>query len=178
MNQNVGTRQRLINAFWELYCNQRIEKITVREITAKVGCNRGTFYEYFLDVYDVLEQIENELIPEIDELPPLQASFQQPMDTFIKLYAQHSQYYSVLLSAKGDPAFAWKLKTSVKAKLIEAFATSQRDPAVLDYTLEFILSAMIGVLTHWFQNGEVMPKEALLALMYRLMPKEALLDFV
>lgn len=75
MNKHASTHQSLIDAFWELYTQKRIDKITVREITAKAGCNRGTFYEYFLDVYDVLEQIENGLIPEIDELPPLQASF-------------------------------------------------------------------------------------------------------
>jgi AcrR family transcriptional regulator len=51
------TRQNLIDAFWSLYCEKRIEKITVKEITIKAGYNRGTFYEYFVDVYDVFETI-------------------------------------------------------------------------------------------------------------------------
>ena len=37
------TKQNLIDAFWALYCEQRIEKITVKEITNKAGYNRGTF---------------------------------------------------------------------------------------------------------------------------------------
>lgn len=65
------TRQNLIDAFWSLYCEKRIEKITVKEITQKAGYNRGTFYEYFTDVYDMLEQIEQSLIPTIEELPPI-----------------------------------------------------------------------------------------------------------
>ena len=48
------TKQNLIEAFWSLYCEQRIEKITVKDITNKAGYNRGTFYEYFTDVYAVL----------------------------------------------------------------------------------------------------------------------------
>jgi AcrR family transcriptional regulator len=178
LNKRADTRQCLIDAFWALYSQKGIYKITVREITAKAECNRGTFYEYFLDVYDVLEQIENELIPEIDELPPRQASFDQPLNDFIKLYDQNSRYYNVLLGPKGDPAFGVKLKEGVKAKLKMALAATQLDPAELEYTLEFVLSAMIGILTYWFQDVKAMPKEALLALVYRLMLHGALTDLM
>lgn len=82
----------------------------------------------------------------------------------------------MLLGPKGDPAFAGKLKEGVKAKLKAALNATQRDPAQLDYTLEFVLGAMIGVLSYWFQDAEPMPKEALLALMYRLMYKGVLND--
>ena len=64
------TKQNLIDAFWSLYCEKRIEKITVKEITQMAGYNRGTFYEYFTDVYDVLDQIELSLVPTLNELPP------------------------------------------------------------------------------------------------------------
>jgi len=37
-----------------------------------------------------------------------------------------------------------------------------------DYTLEYVLYAMIGVLTYWFQSTKPMRKDELLALMYRL----------
>ena len=178
LNKRADTRQSLIDAFWALYSQKGIAKITVREITAKTECNRGTFYEYFLDVYDVLEQIENELIPEIEELPPRQASLYQPINDFIKLYDQNSQYYNILLGPKGDPAFAVKLKEGVKAKLKAALTATHLDPVELEYTLEFVLSAMIGVLSYWFQDVNVVPKEVLLALIYRLMNQGALTDLI
>ena len=65
------TRQKLIDAFLSLYATRRIDKITVREITNMAGYNRGTFYAYFFDVYDVLEQIEAEALPSFEELPPM-----------------------------------------------------------------------------------------------------------
>jgi len=52
------TKENLIEAFWQIYCEKGLGKITVKEITAKAGYNRSTFYEYFTDVYDVLDQIE------------------------------------------------------------------------------------------------------------------------
>ena len=61
----VDTKQALQEAFWELYKNKSIEKISVREITERAGYNRGTFYLYYKDVYDILEQSEQLLIREI-----------------------------------------------------------------------------------------------------------------
>lgn len=53
--QKSLTRENLIEAFWELYKDKPIEKITVKEITNRAGYNRGTFYAYFKDTYEVLK---------------------------------------------------------------------------------------------------------------------------
>lgn len=177
-NITVQTRQNIIDAFWSFYSQERIEKITVKEITEKAGYNRGTFYEYFIDVYDVLEQIENSLIPAIDELPPISnpssGSEALPIDMFLKMYERNNQYYSVLLGENGDPAFAGKLKKAVKPIISEAFMVKSIDKAELDYILEFVLSAMIGILGYWFKENKVLSVEKLIALIYDLMENGAL----
>lgn len=173
---SIQTRQNLIDAFWELYCEKRIEKITVREITTKAGYNRSTFYQYFNDVYDVLEQIEESLLPNIEEMPPLLPTVYNesvPIDSFIKLYSISSKYYTVLLGDNGDPAFAGKMKNGIKAKLLEQLEANESTMEI-DYTLEYMLSAMIGILTYWFKNNENMSKEALVKLMYELMNSEGI----
>lgn len=174
---SAQTRQNLIDAFWDLYQEKRIEKITVREITTKAGYNRGTFYEYFIDVYDVLEQIEQSLLPSIEDMPPLLPVLDGeplPIDSFVKLYSISSKYYTVLLGDNGDPAFAAKIKNGIKAKLIEQLEIKNMDSLELDYSLEYLLSAMIGILTYWFKNDENMPREQLIALMYNLMSGDGL----
>ncbi|MDF2593343.1 MAG: Transcriptional regulator [Clostridia bacterium] len=167
------TKQNLIDAFWSLYCEKRIEKITVKEITQKAGYNRGTFYEYFIDVYDVLEQIEEALIPTIHELPPISIPNQNmgmPLDMFMTLYEQNSKYYSVLLGDNGDPAFASKLKNSTKPVIKQAFLQEDKiDPIEFDFILEFVLSAMIGIMSYWFKQDKMLPAENLISLMYDLM---------
>lgn len=167
------TRQNLIDAFWALYCEKRIEKITVKEITQKAGYNRGTFYEYFSDVYDVLEKLEESLIPAIHELPPISIANQNtgmPLDMFMNLYERNSKYYSVLLGDKGDPAFATKLKNSTKPVIKQAFNEKYNiDPIEFDFILEFVLSAMIGIMSYWFRENKILPAESLVSLMYDLM---------
>jgi AcrR family transcriptional regulator len=169
------TRQNLIDAFWSLYCEKRIERITVKEITQKAGYNRGTFYEYFTDVYDVLEQIEEALIPSLEELPPIilpDHNMGMPLDMFMTLYEQNSKYYSVLLGDNGDPAFASKLKNSTKPIISQALPSDYGGNEIeTDFILEFVLSAMIGIMSYWFRQNKPLPAEKLIELMYELMEK-------
>ena len=170
------TKQNLIDAFWSLYCEKRIEKITVKEIAQKAGYNRGTFYEYFTDVYDVLDQIEQSLVPTLDELPPTTKpdnSRDIPVDMFLKLYEQNGKYYSVLLGDNGDPAFASRIKSSIKPLIMRAISDKvDRSDIELDFILEYNLSAMIGILSYWFKMNRVLPAEDLIAIMYQLMDNE------
>jgi len=167
------TRQNLIDAFWLLYCEKRIEKITVKEITQKAGYNRGTFYEYFTDVYDVLEEIERSLIPTLEELPPIDmpsSSMEMPLGMFMTLYEKNSKYYSVLLGDNGDPAFSSKLKNSTKPIIKLALADNNNlDTVEFDFILEYVLSAMIGIMSYWFRQNKVLPAEKLVVLMYEVM---------
>jgi AcrR family transcriptional regulator len=167
------TKQNLIDAFWQHYSTKRIDKITVREITLKAGYNRGTFYEYFSDVYDVLEQIENTLLLDLEDLPPVDISTPlppRPLDNLIKMYTENRKYYTVLLGDNGDPSFLSKLKNRIKPKLKQLIiAQGAADDFELDYTLEYELSAMTGVLSYWFRQEDTPPTERLLTLMHDIM---------
>jgi AcrR family transcriptional regulator len=168
------TRENLTEAFWQIYCEKRIEKITVKEITVKAGYNRSTFYEYFTDVYDVLEKIENSLLPGPQDLPPLSLTNNSAaplsIDMFIKMYEKNRKYYTVLLGDGGDSSFQSKIKNNMKAMVKKILmARGVADDYELDFTLEYMLSAMIGVLSYWFKLEVTPPKDRLLELMYNLM---------
>lgn len=171
-NITEQTKQNLIEAFWTLYENKRIEKITVKEITTKAGYNRSTFYEYFLDVYDVLEQIENTLITKLQELPlryVKEGDSPLPLEIFIQMYEEHSKYLVVLLGDRGDPSFQGKLKNSFKQLIKQKLLLQEfTDHFEMDYTLEYVLSAMIGILSYWFRNEKTPPTEKLITLIQRL----------
>lgn len=169
----IQTRQNLIDAFWVLYCEKRIEKISVKEITAKAGYNRSTFYEYFKDVYDVLEQIERSIIPTLDEIPPISIQTKMhgmPMDSFVALFQKNEKYYLILLGDHGDPGFASKLKNSLKPLILNEFSNKPNVNQIeLDYVLEYTLSAMIGIMSYWFSQKNKLPNEQLLKLINKLM---------
>jgi AcrR family transcriptional regulator len=172
--KNNATREKLMEAFWLLYSKKRIENITIKEITQKAGYNRGTFYEYFLDVYDILEKIEDKIIPDIEDLPPTEPSTTKQQDSLnevISFYQRNAKYLTILLSDKGDPAFLNKLKKHIKPKIkSELINKGVVDGFELDYALEYTLQGLLGVLNHWFlNNNEKEPIDKLVMLMYELM---------
>lgn len=167
------TKQTIKDAFWELYKEKKIEKITVKDITLKAGYNRSTFYAYFTDVYDILEQIEEDLMPGIEHLPPIDTSMEHSPDLFeniIAAYEKNSAYYSVLLSENGDPRFAIKMKNVFKSMMIEAITNRVNiSPEEMDYALEFLVGATLSIVKHWFDQDKNIPMQQLIPLMYKLM---------
>lgn len=168
------TKQDVMDAFWTLYLDHRIEKITVKAIVEKAGYHRSTFYAYFNDVYDVLEQIEASLIPTLDELAPLTAIQDSPflpLHPLFIMYEKHEAYYTHLLSEKGDPAFASKLKNTIKPVLKTALHHQKLPEQELDFILEYLLSAMIGVLQYWMIQKQPLSHEQLSTLLISLTQK-------
>jgi len=184
MNRNPDrteeTRQNLIDAFWSLYCRKGIERISVTEVAEKAGYNRGTFYEYFRDIYGLLEYLELSLLPGTpEELPPmggtLIAGAGHPLDPFIKMYERNRRYFVVLLGEHGDPAFQARIKRHMRPMLQSMLpAGTKAGEFEIEFTIEFVLSAMIGVLSHWFSKEHKQPSERLVALMYDLIGNGAM----
>ncbi len=93
-----------------------------------------------------------------------------PLDGFFELYEKNNKYYSILLGEKGDPAFASKLKNSIKPMIIQVFAEKPNvDKKELDYILEYTLSAMIGIMSYWFKQTDALTNDKLHELINRLM---------
>jgi AcrR family transcriptional regulator len=167
------TKQIIKDSFWELYKEKKIENITVKDITQKAGFNRTTFYAYFTDVYDVLEQIEDDFMPGIEHLPPIDATREHSIDYLINIfsiYEKNSAYYSVLLSENGDPRFALKMKNVFKSMMTEAIKNRVNiSPEEMDYALEFLAGATLSIVKHWYDQGKNIPMHQLIPLMYKLM---------
>lgn len=83
-NQRVRLTKRLIReAFAECLNEKEIHKIGIRELCEKAGINHCTFYRYYGSQYDVLTEMENDLLNAVekaikddDKTQPLQALFE------------------------------------------------------------------------------------------------------
>ncbi len=168
------TRRNLLDAFWLLYEKNGIERVTVREVAAKAGYNRGTFYEYFRDVYDCLEQIEAECIPSVEELPPIlerPGASPEFVESFIAMYSERLERLDVLLGERGDPSFRRRLIDGVKASILATLpghGLSAAEARQFDYLLEFELSGLLGVLWRYFHTRPRGRPEEIVAIVHRI----------
>lgn len=55
------TRSSIINAFLQLRAQKPLERITVKELADLAEINKATFYLHYKDIYDLSEQLENDL---------------------------------------------------------------------------------------------------------------------
>ena len=165
------TRENLIQAFWSLYCEKKIEHITVKEITDKAGYHRSTFYEYFVDIHDVLNQLEDALLEYIkmNVIKYLEAGqWDDFTQKIANIYEVKGNYLSVLLGENGDPQFAQKMKTAMRPALSNALGLPENDIHT-SYIFEFGLSAIIGTITHWYNNKKELPTKELARLIHSML---------
>ncbi len=61
-HENRTYQKNVINAFLQLRSCKPLEKITVKDLSALAEINKATFYLHYHDVYDLSEQLENEVV--------------------------------------------------------------------------------------------------------------------
>lgn len=174
------TRRNLRTAFWSLYAQKPLEKISVREITALAGYNRGTFYLYYQDVYDLLAQIEDELLDELqrlleERLPRvLEHDLEQYMSFVVEINLIHAEYGAVLLGSRGDPRFAARFK-ALLAPVLRRYllAGGGFSPEEEELLLEYHLSGLQAMLARWLQDPGRMSLEQFVGLILRMFTGEA-----
>lgn len=60
------TRERIIDCFLDMISTKKWDKISVKELCAKADITRGTFYQYFSDIYDLMEQIQAPMFEDLN----------------------------------------------------------------------------------------------------------------
>ena len=155
------TRKQLQDGFISLLLEKSIKDITVKELCDKVDLNRGTFYLHYKDIYDMADQLENELFDRLENVLSNHPSSQlkdEPfpllLDLFI-LIKETAPFCTVLLGNNGDIAFFNKLKSVLRDKCfshwMELFNTDKVDK--FEYFYNFIVSGSIGIVESWLKNG-------------------------
>lgn len=170
------TKENLIEAFWKLYLNNRIEKIRVSEICRISGYNRSTFYAYFDDVYSVLEEIENRTAtPESFHAILNTAAFtknfdgREMLDILLELFEANSKYLPVLIGEHGDPEFRKKHLGKLIPVLLKFLQIpSDSMPPMLPYIIEYQSSAVVSVIGLWYERGKDISKEELIDLIMKI----------
>ena len=160
------TKQALIQAFWKLYREKRIEKITVGEIAAVAGYNRSTFYEYFYDVPDVLQQIEDGILDEMQFGIP---GDRIPLEDVVALFERNADALSVLLGEHGDFSFFFR----VRGKMRDAFhALAAENGVTVDFPLaleiEHHVAGTTASLLFWLRLPDRPPAETYLSALHSI----------
>ncbi|MFD1066526.1 TetR/AcrR family transcriptional regulator [Oceanobacillus locisalsi] len=175
MGVKEQTKTNLKEAFWSIYKEKPINKISIKEITDTAGYNRGTFYNYYNDVYDILNEIKQGLVPSEELLSSILQSFQDNDLHNLKAEREQARYeieksqdqemnekIMVLLGPNGDPDFLYEYKKMAREKILNQVKDlDEQNQIKLVYIIEFLISGMIHTWLLWVENNEDMSEEDL-----------------
>lgn len=155
------TRRILRQCLTTLLKEKKIQEITVREMAEMADINRGTFYLHYKDVYDLMEQIENELMAELEEVldhHSVQDLMVQPSLIFKELYPmvqKNSDIISLLMGQNGDLNFVNRLQAILRERFVKHWQNLNDwgDPDSLEAYSSFIVTGCIGVVQYWLDSG-------------------------
>ena len=67
INKTTKTQKKIQQSLLDLMKSKKFETITVNDITSLTDINRSTFYRHYVDKYEVLEKIEDNILFDIIE---------------------------------------------------------------------------------------------------------------
>ncbi len=155
------TKMLLQNALVDLMLEKAVGKISVKELTQKADVNRSTFYLHYLDIYDMLEQMENEFVETIqgffhDFFTPLPTSM--PLTLFVNIsewLEQDKEYYVKLLRGSASGYIFEELESRIRDEFLTLLYLFFLDEESLDLRtrVNFTVSGTVGVLRMWVMEG-------------------------
>ncbi|ERI91880.1 hypothetical protein HMPREF1982_02923 [Clostridiales bacterium oral taxon 876 str. F0540] len=175
--QTEITQRNFQDAFWILYEKHSIDKITVKDICSLAGYNRSTFYQYYVDVYDILHKLEDQLMDEINDFVlrfleqanNLNAS--QALESIFGILTRLDKYIVILLGPHGDTEFTRKIVENLKPIWIKYFFCSENyTTAEVDLLMEFYISGLLSMYNKWLFNPNGVSIERIIQLSYRTLP--------
>lgn len=155
------TRRLLRECLTALLKEKKVQDITVREISDMADINRGTFYLHYKDVFDLMEQIENELLRELEDMlhhHQAQDLLSRPSLIFAELYPlvqDNADLVSILIGENGDLNFVNRLKNIVREKCLKDWKALKplRNADAFDAYYSFVVSGCIGMVQYWLGTG-------------------------
>lgn len=162
----IKTKKAIRNAFAELLSQKSLNEITVKELAETADINRKTFYNYYSDIHQVMDEIENEMVRAFESALQenvFNPQMRNPYAVFSKLteiISSDIDFYSHLLKADTNNSLLVKLLSALKNKAREAFADQVTvDEASLSLIIDYVAAGMMAVYQSWFISGCRLPIE-------------------
>ena len=155
------TKKLLTQALTQLLQEKQINEITVKELTDLADMNRGTFYLYYKDMFDMLEKIEDGMFEALDAIVSLHehddvSQLTKPilLDLF-RFIEDNQEMCRVLLSPHGDMNFLHRLNEVVREKCLKAWPDIRKEKgeADFDYHYSFVVFGCAGIIRAWVNRN-------------------------
>lgn len=164
----VRTKKAIRNAFARLVSRKPLGEITVKELSEEADINRKTFYNYYSDIFQVMDEVENEIVTAFTAAfrsVDLAEALQDPnliVSRMMRIIDDDLDFYGHVFSLGVNASLLDKLIRVMKEMIREEVnRTVTVDQELLNFALDFEIGGIISAYQAWFSSGRRMDRETL-----------------
>ncbi len=162
----VKTKRAIRAAFASLVAMKDINHITIKELADKADISRKTFYFYYNSVWDIAEEIQNEIADKmfaiIDEngLSFSEESYQLVYEKFKSSIENDYQLFISVINASNNPSIREKTIKHFKELLLNRYSNNFiTEDKIANLSIDFIISGSMYVFKKWNNSDKNMSLE-------------------
>ena len=176
IKKTTKTQKKFGETLLKLMENKKFEAITVNDITELADVNRSTFYRHYLDKYELLEKIEDNILSEvinfhstfISRLPnfKIDTSFKiedyiSVDNNFFNVFEKHLETMAILMGGNGSITFQNKLNSTMLSIFEKTFSINSLKLTKIERDLlyNFQSSSFISILCYWTEHPQLTVQE-------------------
>lgn len=163
------TRQAIMYSMLKLLQEKSIDKITVKDICEMCEINRNTFYYYYSDIYQVLEELlRTETEKSLKEKQENHSFYEDCLKKYHLILEYKKAIYHLYNSKNRD--LILKYLYDITENYMEKYVLKEVEGKKLSaediqFIVDFYSNSMIGSILRWMQRGMMEKQEKLI---YRL----------
>lgn len=156
MIKRPSTKTLLLESFLELTDIMSLSKITVGSITHNCNVRRETFYRYFPDKYELINDIYVEYVQahSIEQLG--RSDIREIILYGLQFFREHPVFFREAFKDNGQNNFRESLSTSIinaMRELIQSHYHLEQLPARVLLSLNCFVYGGVGIVTDWVESG-------------------------
>ena len=173
MNQRVVLTKKLLkSSLIEMLQTQSIYRISIRELCENAGINRSTFYKYYGNQFDLLNEMEEDLLINIEEtLASVEGYDQNVLEQIISYLEKDIDFIRLLLNSNVDPEFPKNLMSMAPIQRIIKNQMTDLPEAEQDYYYRFLLFGCYEIVRTWINKEDRESPKAIAELILKFIPR-------
>ncbi|MBQ5781630.1 MAG: TetR/AcrR family transcriptional regulator [Spirochaetaceae bacterium] len=170
----------LKEAFLQIYKDNEIQNISVSHIAQRAGYSRGTFYRHFDSPYDILAEIENDIIRHLNALifsllkehtPSKNLAFPSQQlepfwNQFIKYMQENEKLLYVMFSAHLPETLVEKIKSMVSGFFYFFIPPQLKSRPETDFLVAGLTAMEVELFLRYFSDPQKISFDKLIKLVY------------
>ena len=169
------TKRMLKDALIDLLREVDIYHVSIRELCQRADVNRTTFYKYYGSQFDLLADMENDLLAFLSKIVTENASDPEKIIEAACGYMEnHLEFGRMIINNNVDPLFPQKLFSlaAIREVSLQEFSGLQ-DESSMEYLYNYVTYGAYRIICVWLNKEQREPPEKIADLLIRFIQMES-----